>query len=50
MADLPAPVLRFGVIGLSSDHVWDMLAALREQEGVEVVAAADPSPALRARA
>ncbi|MFG1706947.1 Gfo/Idh/MocA family protein [Nonomuraea sp. M3C6] len=45
-----ADVLRFGVVGLSSDHVWHLLDALRRQDGVEVVAVAEPSPALRERA
>jgi predicted dehydrogenase len=42
--------LRFGVVGLTSDHVWDMgdgLAALPE---VEIVAASDGYPELREQA
>src|SRR5689334_21572220 len=42
--------LRFGVAGMTSDHVWSMgdgPAALRE---VEMVAGAEPYPELRERA
>jgi predicted dehydrogenase len=42
--------LRFGVVGLTSDHVWDMgdgLAALPE---VQIVAASDGYPELREKA
>jgi predicted dehydrogenase len=42
--------IRFGVVGMSSDHVWTMgdgLAALSE---VELVAGAEPYPELRERA
>ena len=42
--------IRFGVVGMTSDHVWRMgdgLAALPE---VEMVAAADFYPELRERA
>src|SRR5215207_3853931 len=42
--------LRFGIAGMSSDHVWGMgdgLAALPE---VELVAGAEPYPELRQRA
>src|SRR5262245_6996443 len=44
------PKLRFGVVGMSSDHVWTMgdgLAALPE---VTLVAGAEPYPELRERA
>jgi predicted dehydrogenase len=42
--------LRFGIVGMSSDHVWTMgdgLAALPE---VELIAGAEPYPELRERA
>ena len=42
--------IRFGVVGMSSDHVWTMgdgLAALPE---VELVTGAEPYPELRERA
>lgn len=47
---MAAAKLRFGVVGLTSDHVWGMgdgLAALPE---VEIIAAADGYPELRAQA
>lgn len=48
MAD-PRPV-RIGVVGLTSDHVWSLIGALRALPAVEVVAVAEPSEALRRRA
>jgi len=45
-----AQTLRFGIVGMSSDHVWNMgdgLAALPE---VKLVAGAEPYPELRERA
>ncbi|MBC8077395.1 MAG: Gfo/Idh/MocA family oxidoreductase, partial [Chloroflexales bacterium] len=42
-----ADKLRIGVLGMSHDHVWDNLRALNESDGAELVAAADPHPALR---
>jgi predicted dehydrogenase len=48
MAD-PRPV-RIGVVGLTSDHVWSLIGALRGLPAVEVVAVAEPSEALRRRA
>src|SRR4029450_952392 len=46
----PGKHLRFGIAGMSSDHVWGMgdgLAALPEGE---LVAGAEPSPELRRQA
>src|SRR5688572_11351062 len=48
MAD-PRPV-RIGVVGLTSDHVWALIGALRAVPAVEVVAVAEPKEALRRRA
>ncbi|BCB76494.1 hypothetical protein GCM10022251_23200 [Phytohabitans flavus] len=48
MAD-PRPV-RIGVAGLTSDHVWSLVGALRALPAVEVVAVAEPIEALRRRA
>lgn len=48
MAD-PRPI-RVGVAGLTSDHVWSLIASLRAVPAVEVVAVAEPSAALRERA
>ena len=42
--------LRFGVAGMTSDHVWEMGDGLAAVPGVALVAAADPHPALRERA
>ena len=42
--------LRFGVVGLSSDHVWGMGDGLAAQPEVEIVAAADFYPELREQA
>jgi predicted dehydrogenase len=42
--------LRFGVVGLTSDHVWDMGDGLAGLPGVEIVAASDGYPELRERA
>jgi len=42
--------IRFGVVGLSSDHVWKMGDGLSAQPDVELVAAADADPGLRRRA
>jgi predicted dehydrogenase len=42
--------LRFGVVGLSSDHVWKMGDGLAAQSRVELVAAADDDAGLRRRA
>jgi predicted dehydrogenase len=42
--------LRFGVIGMTSDHVWSMVDGLVALPEVEVVAAADPHAELRERA
>jgi predicted dehydrogenase len=41
---------RFGVVGLSSDHVWKMGDGLAQHARVDVVAAADDVAALRRRA
>ena len=41
--------LNVGVLGLSHDHVWGNLAALRGGEHGRLVAAAEPDPALRDR-
>lgn len=48
MAD-PRPI-RIGVVGLTSDHVWSLIGALRALPAVEVVAVAEPKEALRRRA
>jgi predicted dehydrogenase len=45
----PRPI-RIGVVGLTSDHVWALIAALRALPAVEVVAVAEPKEALRRRA
>jgi predicted dehydrogenase len=42
--------LRFGVVGMTSDHVWGMGDGLAALEGVELVAGAEPYPELRERA
>jgi predicted dehydrogenase len=42
--------IRFGLIGLSSDHVWDMGDGLAAQPGVTLVAAADGDAGLTRRA
>jgi predicted dehydrogenase len=39
--------VRVGVLGMSHDHVWGNLKNLVESEDGELVAAADPNPALR---
>jgi predicted dehydrogenase len=47
---IPPKKLRFGIVGMTSDHVWflgDDLASLPE---VEIVAGAEPYPELRERA
>ena len=43
-------VLRVAVLGLTHDHVWGNLAALRACEGAVLVAVADPHAELSARA
>ena len=45
-----SPRLRFGVVGLSSDHVWMMGDGLAAQPDVKLVAAADADPGLLGRA
>src|SRR6266508_3354423 len=42
--------LRFGIVGMSSDHVWNMGDGLASLPEVELVAGAEPYPALRERA
>jgi predicted dehydrogenase len=44
-----AAQLRVGALGLSHDHIWPHLRALAAGELGQLVAAADPNPALRAR-
>src|ERR1700736_834148 len=46
----PEAKLRFGVVGLTSDHVWDMGDGLARLPEVEVVSAADGHAELRAQA
>ncbi len=41
---------RFGIIGLSHDHVWDILPALAANENAELISAASLSPPLLERA
>ena len=41
---------RLGVVGLSHDHIWDVLPYARGQANVTIVAAADPHATLRERA
>lgn len=48
MADQQA--LRFGVVGMTSDHVWGMGDGLAALPDVELVAGAEPYPELRERA
>ena len=48
MAD--SPKLRFGVVGMTSDHVWAMGDGLAALPTVELVAGAEPYPELRERA
>ncbi|MFM2033299.1 MAG: hypothetical protein RLZZ297_2064 [Chloroflexota bacterium] len=45
-----ARIVRIGILGLSHDHVWDFLAHRADTPGVEIVAAGDPDPLLRAKA
>src|SRR6266542_3442567 len=45
-----SPRLRFGVVGLSSDHVWMMGDGLAAQPDVKLGAAADADPGLLGRA
>ncbi|HEX4215123.1 MAG TPA: Gfo/Idh/MocA family oxidoreductase [Candidatus Dormibacteraeota bacterium] len=47
---MAASSLRFGVIGLTSDHVWGMGEGLAALPGVDLVAAADGHPELREEA
>jgi len=42
--------IRFGIIGMTSDHVWAMGDGLAALPGVELVAGAEPIAALRERA
>lgn len=42
--------LRFAVVGLVHDHVWNMLPQFIATDAVEPVAAVDPNPPLTARA
>jgi predicted dehydrogenase len=42
--------IRFGVAGMTSDHVWEMGDGLAALAGVELVAGADPHPELTERA
>ncbi|HEY3081296.1 MAG TPA: Gfo/Idh/MocA family oxidoreductase [Chloroflexota bacterium] len=41
--------LRVGVLGLTHDHIWSNLRSLVQLDGAELVAAAEPSAALRER-
>ena len=41
---------RFGIIGLSHDHVWDVLPELGGNENAELVAATSLQPPLLERA
>jgi predicted dehydrogenase len=43
------PRLRVGVLGLSHDHVWSILAGVAAGDLGQLVAAADPDPRLRER-
>ena len=45
-----SPRLRFGVVGLSSDHVWMMGDGLAAQPDAELVTSADADPGLLGRA
>lgn len=44
-----AATMRIGLLGLVHDHLWGVLPRLMEQEGVRVVAAADPNEPLLER-
>ncbi|MEW6754913.1 MAG: Gfo/Idh/MocA family oxidoreductase [Candidatus Latescibacterota bacterium] len=41
--------LRMGVLGMAHDHVWGVLKDLAGRQDAELVAGADPNPALRER-
>jgi len=45
-----AKPLRIGILGMTHDHVWDVLAHAHEVENLQIVAAADPSDELRQKA
>jgi predicted dehydrogenase len=45
----PTETLRIGVAGLHHDHVWSVLHGAFQHPGIQLVAAADPYPALRER-
>lgn len=42
--------VRIGILGLSHDHVWDFVAHRADVPGVDIVAAGDADPLLRAKA
>ncbi len=42
--------VRVGILGMSHDHVWDVLRGAHEVAGLQIVAAADPDAELRAKA
>jgi len=42
--------LRIGILGMTHDHVWDVLRHAHEVADMQIVAAADPSEELRAAA
>lgn len=42
-----AQTLRIGILGMTHDHVWDVLRHAHEVEDMHIVAAADPSPELQ---
>jgi predicted dehydrogenase len=44
------PQLRFGIVGMTSDHVWGMGDGLAALPGVVLVAGAEPYPELRQQA
>jgi predicted dehydrogenase len=50
MANSNAGKFRVAALGLDHDHVWTVAAEFLEREDVELVAAADGDPELRARA
>ena len=42
--------LRIGILGMTHDHVWDVLRHAHEVADMQIVAAADPSEELRTAA